>query len=164
MNIIFRNAQIDDLPKIVEIYNSTIGSRMVTADTDPVSIESKMNWFYEHNESKRPLWVVECDNAIVGWVSFQDFYGRPAYDGTAEISIYIDALNRTKGIGAHCMEQIIASAPSLGIHSILGFIFSHNLASIALVKKFSFEEWGHLKDIAIIDDRYYSLTIMGRKI
>jgi phosphinothricin acetyltransferase len=164
MNIIFRNAHIDDLPKIVEIYNSTIASRMVTADTESVSVDSKLDWFYEHNESKRPLWVVACDDAIVGWVSFQDFYGRPAYDGTAEISIYIDAENRTKGIGARCIEHIIASAPALGIHSILGFIFSHNLASIALVKKFNFEEWGHLKDIAILDDRYCSLTIMGRKI
>ena len=37
----FRDALKTDLEKIVEIYNSTIPSRMVTADTEPVSVESK---------------------------------------------------------------------------------------------------------------------------
>ncbi len=164
MNIHFRTAHFNDLPKIVEIYNSTIASRMVTADTTPVSVDSKVDWFNEHNETSRPLWVVEIDHAMIGWVSFQDFYGRPAYDGTAEISIYLDNENRSKGIGARCLEHIIQTAPSLGIHTILGFIFSHNLASIQMVKKFNFEEWGHLKDIALLDDQYYSLLIMGRKV
>jgi L-amino acid N-acyltransferase YncA len=44
------------------------------------------------------LWIVENDESeIIGWVSFQDFYGRSAYDGTAEISIYLDEKFRGKG-------------------------------------------------------------------
>ena len=43
----YRNATFDDLPKIVAIYNSTIASRMVTADTEEVSVEDKLNWFNE---------------------------------------------------------------------------------------------------------------------
>lgn len=37
----FTYADITDLPKIVDIYNETIASRMVTADLEPVSIASK---------------------------------------------------------------------------------------------------------------------------
>ncbi|MGH8807340.1 MAG: GNAT family N-acetyltransferase, partial [Noviherbaspirillum sp.] len=33
-----RLARFDDLPGIVAIYNSTIPSRQVTADTEPVSV------------------------------------------------------------------------------------------------------------------------------
>lgn len=55
----FRNATLEDLPKIVEIYNSTIPSRMVTADTENISVESRIHWFYEHNPETRPLWMVE---------------------------------------------------------------------------------------------------------
>ena len=39
----YRDATQKDLTKIVEIYNSTIASRMVTADTELVTVESKQN-------------------------------------------------------------------------------------------------------------------------
>ena len=84
-----RNAVIEDLDDIVGIYNSTIPGRMVTADTEKVTVESKKQWFYEHFPSFRPLWVMENNEKIIGWLSFQSFYGRPAYNATAEISIYI---------------------------------------------------------------------------
>jgi phosphinothricin acetyltransferase len=60
--ITFRNASLEDLPKIVEIYNSTIPSRMVTADTEPISVESRKQWFAEHNPEIRPLWIskIKC--------------------------------------------------------------------------------------------------------
>ena len=70
----FRNATQNDLFRVVEIYNSTIPSRMVTADTDFVSVESKQKWFFDHHPHKRPLWIVENqDKEIVAWVSFQSF-------------------------------------------------------------------------------------------
>ncbi len=59
MPAMHRGATRSDLPQIVEIYNSTIASRMVTADTDPVSVESRVRWFEEHTPDLRPLWVVE---------------------------------------------------------------------------------------------------------
>ncbi len=67
----FRDAFIEDLPIIVAIYNSTIAGRMVTADTTPVAVADKVQWFNQHNKHKRPLWVVENDDKkIIGWVSF----------------------------------------------------------------------------------------------
>lgn len=75
----FRDAKLEDLEKIVEIYNSTIESRMITADTEPISVESRYQWFYEHTPERRPLWIIEdSENKMVGWVSFSSFYGRPA--------------------------------------------------------------------------------------
>jgi phosphinothricin acetyltransferase len=160
----FRNATIDDLPAIVAIYNSTVASRMVTADTEPVSVADKLNWFNQHH-SKRPLWVVENENnGIIGWISFQDFYGRPAYNGTTEISIYIDDNFRQQGLGKKMLRHAISNAVELQIHTMLGFIFEHNAASIKLFESFGFETWGNLKDIAIMDNNQYSLKILGLKI
>ena len=103
----FRDASLNDLPKIVSIYNTTIASRMVTADTSEVTVESRRKWFDEHSSDKRPLWMVSVDGAEIGWVSFQSFYGRPAYDGTVEISIYLDPSARGKGYGKVLMEKSI---------------------------------------------------------
>lgn len=51
-HLIYRNAELSDLEKIVEIYNTTVASRMVTADTEPISVESRMQWFNEHSPEK----------------------------------------------------------------------------------------------------------------
>jgi L-amino acid N-acyltransferase YncA len=163
--MIFRDATINDLPEIVSIYNSTIAGRMVTADTEPVTISDKENWFYEHNSNTRPLWMLHTEeNECIGWVSFQDFYGRVAYSGTAEISIYLKENMRGKGYGKKILLYSIDKAPMLNIHTLLGYIFAHNEPSLQLFYKAGFEDWAHLKDIAIMDGNNYSLKILGRKI
>ncbi len=160
----YRNATIEDLPTIVAIYNSTVQSRMVTADTELVSVSDKKNWFNKHHKN-RPLWVVENENNVmIGWISFQDFYGRPAYNGTAEISIYIHEDFRKKGCGKKMLQYVISKAESLEIHTLLGFVFEHNTNSIKMCESLGFETWGNLKDIAIMDNNQYSLKILGLKI
>lgn len=161
----YRNATQNDLTKIVEIYNSTIASRMVTADTEPVSVSSKQKWFDEHSADKRPLWVIEdTSNKIIGWVSFQSFYGRPAYDATVEISIYLDTEQRGKGLGKEILQYCIDQAPSFGIKTLLGFIFSHNEPSLKLFRHFGFEYWATLPNIAVLDGVERGLKILGKRI
>jgi L-amino acid N-acyltransferase YncA len=161
----FRNALLSDLPTIVAIYNSTVASRLVTADTEPVTIESKEAWFYEHDNTNRPLWMIEDEEKnCIGWASFQSFYGRPAYNGTAEVSIYLHENMRGKGFGKKILQYCIDTAPTLQLHTILGYIFAHNEPSIQLFLQAGFTEWANLKDIAIMDDTFYSLKIFGRKV
>jgi phosphinothricin acetyltransferase len=162
--IYFRDANATDLPLIVSIYNSTIASRMVTADTEPVSLASKLFWFNEHH-AKRPLWMIcnEKDESV-GWVSFQSFYGRPAYDGTVEISIYLDETQRGKGLGKQVLQYCIDTAPSLSITTLLGYIFAHNEPSIKLFTQAGFEEWAMLPNIAVLDGEKKSLKILGKQI
>ena len=160
----FKNATREDLPRIVEIYNSTIPSLMVTADTEPVSVTSRIKWFEEHDPAKRPLWIVNDETGIIGWVSFRSFYGRPAYDATAEISIYLDEKIRGKGLGKKILQQVADKSPGLGIKTLLGFIFSHNEPSLKLFRQSGFEEWALLPNIAVLDGIERSLVIVGKRL
>ena len=160
----FRNATIDDLPAIIEIYNSTVASRMVTADTDTVHIEQRKKWFNEHSKEKRPLWVIEEDRRTVGWISFQSFYGRPAYDGTCEVSIYVHEMERKKGIGKRALQFAIDNCERLKVNTLLGFIFEHNVPSLKLFENFGFEQWGRLPNIAELDGIERTLLIVGKRI
>lgn len=163
--LIYRDALLGDLPTIVSIYNSTIPGRMVTADTEPVTPESRLPWFYQHNPLTRPLWMVENSaHESIGWISFQSFYGRPAYNGTIEISIYIDETQRKKGYGKQILKEAINRAPTFGVHTVLAFIFAHNTPSIRLFEKEGFQEWGNFPDIAVLDGIQRSLIILGRKV
>ena len=162
--ISFRDANIEDLPIIVDIYNSTVPTRMVTADTEPVSINDRLGWFNEHHPHRRPLWVVEYGDDILGWVSLQSFYGRPAYDATAEISIYLHEDIRGKGLGKKILNKVITACPTLEIDTLLGFIFGHNEPSIGLFLSFGFEKWAHLPEVAKLDGIKRDLIIFGKKI
>jgi phosphinothricin acetyltransferase len=161
----YRDATQLDLVRIVEIYNSTVPTRMVTADTEPVTVESKQKWFEEHNAVNRPLWVIENQGKeIIGWVSFQSFYGRPAYHATVEISIYLDTEQRGKGLGKEILQYCIDRAIKFGVKTLLGFIFMHNEPSLKLFRHFGFEDWATLPNIAVLDGKERGLKILGKRI
>jgi phosphinothricin acetyltransferase len=163
-SIVIRDATIEDLPAIVDIYNSTVSGRMATADTEPVTVQSREQWFHEHSPHSRPLWVAEHEGKILGWLSFQSFYGRPAYHATAEVSIYIHPEHRKKGLGAYLLEKAIAECSRLKIKTLLGFIFGHNEPSLNLFEKFGFEKWGHLPSVAELDGTERDLVIVGKRV
>ena len=164
MNTTFRYAQLTDLSNIVKTYNSTIASRLVTADLEPVTVNSKQNWFNAHNTTNRPLWIVLYDNEYAGWMSFNSFYGRPAYDGTVEVSIYLEKSARGKGLGKMCLQKAFDSCKELDVKTLLGFIFDHNEHSLNLFYKMGFEKWAHLPKIANMGDAERGLIILGKRV
>jgi phosphinothricin acetyltransferase len=153
----------------VEIYNLSIPGRLATADTEPVTVESRLEWFHSH-KGNRPLFVVEqkvvepVETTVIAFLSFKSFYGRPAYSITAEIGIYIHPEHQKKGLGKILLQKAIDISPELKLENILGFIFGHNEPSIKLFKNFGFTEWGNLPGLARIDGNEIDLIIFGRKI
>ena len=164
MTLQYRDATLDDLPAIVAIYNSTVPSRQVTADLEPVSIDSRRAWFEAHGPEKRPLWVVEDQGKVIAWLSFSDFYGRPAYQRTSEVSIYLDEAARGKGLGKALLAGALEAAPRLGIDTLLGFVFGHNEPSLRLFHGFGFADWGVLPRVAVLDGVERDLVIVGRRL
>ena len=157
-----RHATREDLPAIVDIYNATIASRMVTADLDPVSIESRIAWFEQHRPGFRPLWVATQSDRIAGWLSFSTFYGRSAYDKTAEISVYVGDAYRHQGLGSYLLMQAVAHSPSIKVDRLIGFVFAHNQPSLELFLKTGFVRWGTLPGVTSLDGIERDVIILGR--
>lgn len=162
MSATFRIATHDDLPTIVAIYNQAIPGRQATADTDLVTVAEKELWFASY-DTTRPIWVIEIEQQIAGWVALESFYGRPAYQHTVEISLYIDENQQQLGLGQAALDWVISQLVVLKIDTIVAFIFAHNQASQGLFRKNGFSVWGHLPEVAIMDGQRYSLEILGRK-
>ncbi len=167
-----RLAVESDLPAIIEIYNAAIPTRLATADLDPISVESRRAWFRSHGD-RYPVWVMtigdrdiqsDRNEQIIGWLSLQMFYGRPAYHKTAEVSIYVDPHYQGKGLGKKLLSHAIASCSKLDISKLVGFIFAHNTASLRLFENLGFEQWGFLPEIAELDGIEQSLIILGKTI
>jgi phosphinothricin acetyltransferase len=156
-----RDAKLEDLPAIVEIYTASIPARMATADLEPVTVLERRPWFDRHG-GNRPLWVLEEDGDIAGWLSFEEFYGRPAYHLTAEVSVYVDPDHQGRGIGRRLLGAGVQRAPELGLANLIGFIFGHNEASLALFAAFGFERWGELPQVAELDGILRDVVVVGK--
>lgn len=161
---LIRFATIDDLPRIVEIYNASIPSRMATADTVPVTVESRRAWFAEFTPEKRPCWVAERDGSVVGFFSLRSYYGRPAYHATVESAVYVAPEAVGTGVGGALLDHALAYAPDCGIKTVLAFIFAHNVASIQLYLRRHFTQWGRLPGVCEMDGKEFDVVIYGKRI
>ena len=159
-----RDAREYDLDSIVGIYNAAIPGRLATADTEPVSVESRRAWFRDHDAARHPLWVAERNGRVAGWLSVSAFYGRPAYAATAELSVYVDPAVQRGGVASGLLQHALDRAADLALRTYLGFIFAHNARSLALFRKFGFEQWGRLPRVAVLDGVERDLMILGRRL
>lgn len=160
-----RHAVEEDLPRIVEIYNASIPGRLATADTDPVTVESRIGWFSSHTPNKHPIWVLERnEDGIIGWISLRAFYGRPAYYATAEVSVYLDPKHAGKGHARYLLEEMQTACPQMGVHNLLAFVFGHNDPSLRVFERVGFEKWGHFPAVADLDGTWRDLVILGKKL
>jgi phosphinothricin acetyltransferase len=162
--MIIRDATEADLPAMVEIFNATIPSRMVSAQVDPVSIKERLPWFRAHSADHHPLWVMNEEKQVIAWLSLQSFLPRCAYAGTAEVSVYVREDFRRCGVAKSLLAEAITRAPALEITALLGHIFAHNEPSLRLFANVGFERWGLLPRVARLDGVERDLIIVGRHV
>jgi L-amino acid N-acyltransferase YncA len=160
-----RDATEADLPAIVDIYNQSIPGGTSTADTAPVAVADRIEWFRRFDPVRRPLWVAEIDGEIVAWIGLTSFYhGRPAYDATAEVSTYIATAHRRKGIGTALKKGMIEACPKFGVTTLLSFHFDHNEATRKMNAALGFVPMGHLPEIAVVQGVGRGLVISALRI
>ena len=157
-----RDADEADLPAIVAIFNAAIATRMSVAMLSPVTVQERLPWFRRHSPDRYPLWVIEDAGQIAGWLSIHRFIQRSAYDGSAEVSVYIDEAWQRRGLATQLLKQAVDRGPGLGFHTFLGYIFGHNEPSLRLFARMGFERWGFLPGVGRLEDRKADLVIVGR--
>ena len=171
-NLSIRLAAIDDLPRIVEIYNQSIAGKQATADLQPVSVADRQAWFDTHT-GNRPLVVAQTRSEtssqtslgeIVGWGSLSDLYARPAYHISTEISIYVAQEAKGQGVGKALVSYLIEVAPSCGVQQIVALIFAHNTPSLAMFGKLGFEPWGKFKQVCDMQGFIADVVILGKSV
>ena len=67
MQYTIRPALRQDLPAIVDIYNSTVATRQSTADLSPTTVAEREMWFAAHMD-KRPIYALyDTDGTVLAW-------------------------------------------------------------------------------------------------
>ena len=115
--------------------------------------------------ARRPIWVAELDGRVVATAYLSSFYGgRPAYDATAEVSLYIASAHQRRGIGRWFKRWVIEQCPRLGVTTLLSMHFDHNEATRRINESLGFQQQGHLTEIAVVQGQKRGLIISALRI
>jgi L-amino acid N-acyltransferase YncA len=160
-----RIAHINDLLAIVDIYNQSIPSRQSTGDTQPLRVEDRLAWFEEHRPNGHPIFVAQVDGQVAGWCSLSAYRpGRAALRFTAEISYYIGSAYHRQGLATALVEHALAACPDLEIRHLFAIVLEGNQASIRLLEKMGFAQWGYLPRVADFDGKEVGHLYYGRHV
>jgi phosphinothricin acetyltransferase len=160
-----RKARPGDLQAINRIYNQAVHQLFCTAHLEPVGMEERKQWYATHDPDHFPVFVAEQEGEIVGWTSLGAYReNRQALSHVAEVSYYVDEMARGKGIGSSLLDHAMHVAPAYGFSVLIAILLDRNPASIALLQKYGFKEWGRMPGIARIsgqlaDHLYYGLRL-----
>jgi L-amino acid N-acyltransferase YncA len=159
--ISIRLAAPADLQRINDIYNHYVLDSECTYQEEPASYQERSTWFAAHG-SAYPVTVAERDGAIVAWASLSRFHPRSAYSKTVENSIYVQPDMHRQGIGSAMLMDLLVRAKALGHHTVLALIDSKQTGSIALHKRYGFEQSGHLKEVGYKFGRWLDVVYLQK--
>ena len=112
--MLIRQAIVEDIPPINDIYNQSISTGYSTCDITPISIEERTFWFHNHNTDIHPVFVAETDKQVIGWIALSAYRkGRGALVQTVEVSYFIDKHFRGRGIGSQLMKHVLEHAKNI---------------------------------------------------
>lgn len=118
-------------------------------------------WDAAHLASCRIVAVDE--NATVGWAALSAVSRRPVYAGVAEVSVYVDACARGKGVGKRLLAELVERSEAAGFWTLQAGIFPENVASIELHKRLGFRIVGTRERIGCMNGRWRDVCLLERR-
>ncbi len=160
MNVIIRNATLEDIPQILEIVNHAILHTTSNYLYDLQTLENQLQWFEDKKSKKFPIIVADHNGTAVGFGTYGTFREKIGYQYTVEHSVYVAPDFIGKGIGKQLLLALIVIAKDAGYHTMIGGIDASNTGSIAFHKKFGFVETGILKEVGFKFGKWLDLQFM----
>jgi L-amino acid N-acyltransferase YncA len=155
-----RPAAPADADAVTRIYNEGIEERSSTFETAPRAAEDVLGWLAAGE--RWPVLVADERGRVLGWARISAYSERAAYAGVGEVSVYVDAAARGRGIGSRLLEGLEARARELGYWKLTGKLFPENAASVALVRRCGWREVGRHLRHGRLDGRWRDVLVVER--
>lgn len=144
-------------PEVHRIYQDGMDTGLATFET--VAPE----WVGWDKKFLRPCRLVAMSPGVVGWAALQPVSTRPAYQGVAEISLYVDVDHSGQRIGSQLMDHLIQCSEKNGIYMLTASIFEENKVSIHLHQRFGFRVVGVRERISKRGALWVNTVILDRR-
>ena len=158
-----RQATIQDVPAILEIYNDVIENSTAIYTYKPNTLAYQTEWFLQKEEDGYPVLVYELDGEVAGFATYYAFRTWPAYKYSVEHSIHIHPNFRRRGIASKLMPALIEHAEQAGYKTLIAGIDATNEGSIALHEKLGFEYVGTMKKVGYKFNQWLDLAFYQKE-
>jgi phosphinothricin acetyltransferase len=148
----------EDWPAVKAIYEDGIATGDATFDTVASTWEA---WDGDHVTS--PRLVARSDGEVVAWTALTPVSRRPVYRGVADLSIYVAADRRGRGIGKALLRAMIERSEAEGIWTLQAGIFPENVASLRLHRSCGFRTVGTRERMGFMDGRWRDVILLERR-
>ena len=139
-----RPAVAADAGAVAAIYNEGIEERIATFETEPRTAADIDAWLSAGE--RLPLLVAEEAGVVVGWARILAYSDRAVYAGVGEVSVYVTAAARGRGLGRRLLEALELSGRELGYWKLTGKLFTENVPSAAMIRRCGWRDVGlHLR-------------------
>lgn len=153
-----RNLKEQDWPAVRSIFEEGIATGNATFETEAPSWEA---WDTAHLKGCR---LVATDaERVVGWAALGRVSGRCVYAGVAEVSIYVSAGERGRGIGRRLLQTLVTESEQNGIWTLQAGIFPENTASIALHRNCGFRLIGRREKLGQMKGCWRDVLMFERR-
>lgn len=140
-----RMTEPEDLPALLEIYNEEVLNTTSTLDLYPKGELEWAAYLAAHNKDNHPMFTAELDGRIAGYACLSSYRDKEAFAGTVELSIYIAAPCRGKGVARALMDSLLDIARSdPATLTVVSVITADNEASIRLHERYGFRFCGSI--------------------
>lgn len=165
MDITIRNATLDDIPAITDIYNQSIAGTYVSFDYEPWTVEQRAGWFEKYAEGG-PLrcLVATVGDAVVGTSYSSPFRPKDGYRRSIETTVVVDDGHLGARIGHRLLKALIEELRREPVHRVYAVIALPNDASVALHARLGYRTVGVLDEVGYKMGTYWSTQMMELKL
>ncbi|WP_424466668.1 N-acetyltransferase family protein [Pseudoclavibacter helvolus] len=161
MTTTIRDATVDDIPAITEIYNEDILTTTVSWNASPVDDNNRLEWLARQTAAGNPVLVtVNAAGAVLGYATYGDFRPFDGYRHTVEHAVYLRSSARGNGLGKALVRAVIDHARAAGKHALVAAIDADNAASIALHERLGFTHAGRLDQVGTKFGRWLDVVFL----
>ncbi|WP_310619788.1 GNAT family N-acetyltransferase [Flexibacterium corallicola] len=156
-NFKIRSGDSSDCQSITDIFNYYITKSYARFETKPFSYNNRLEWLKQFNPGTvHQILVAEGKEGVLGFACSQPYRDDIAFEGTAEVTIYLSPHTVSSGIGTALYTELFRSLSKTGLHRLLSGIALPNDASVELHRKFGFEEIGVFDQYAKKNGKFIS--------
>jgi phosphinothricin acetyltransferase len=110
-----------------------------------------------------PRLVAADAEGLAGWAALSPVSRRTCYTGVAEVSVYVAARCRGRGVGTRLLTELVAVSERLGLWTLQAVVFPENPASVRLHEACGFRLVGRRERIARLGGVWRDTLLLERR-
>lgn len=157
-----RLATPDDAASVAAIYEPVVQESAISFETEPPDV-AEMRGRIEETLPAYPWLVCEGDG-VMGYAYAGPHRSRDAYRWSVDVSVYVAAAARRRGVGSALYESLFALLRSQGFVNAYAGVALPNPASVALHESLGFEPVGTYEGVGYKDGEWHDVSWWHRSL